>query len=157
MRANAKRAIDELTAQQRLFVQELLGGAETLTAAYRAAYKVSKMTADAVRVEASRLKKHPKVALALEEGRAAEERRMLRDGANKRRGVISRLDSIADDEESPSASRVAALRLIGLELGMFKERTAMEVSGPAPDSESATLLELENTLREALDSGHTEQ
>jgi len=153
MRAKVKRTIDELTAKQRLFVQELLGGAETITAAYRASYTADKMTPEAVRVEASRLHKHPKVSLALDEGRAAQERQMLRDGANRRRGVIFRLDAIADDEEAPAASRVAALRLVGVELGMFKERTAVEVNGPAPNTVSETLIELEATLRDALGPG----
>ena len=62
-----------------------------------------------------------------------------------------RLDSIADDLDTPAASRVAALRLIGIESGMFKERSAVEVSGAAPNSEAETLVELEEILREAFE------
>lgn len=151
MRERTQRAIDRLTPRQRAFVEALLGGAETLTAAYRSSYTVNKMSSEAVSVEASRLHKHPKVSLALDEGRALQERVKLRDGANRRRGVIMRLDSIADDLDTPAASRVAALRLIGIESGMFKERSAVEVSGAAPNSEAETLVELEEILREAFE------
>ena len=151
MRERTKRAIDKLTPRQRGFVEALLNGAETLTAAYRSSYNVQKMSSEAVRVEASRLQSHPKVSLALEEGRAVQERMKLRDGANKRRGVIMRLDAIADDPDTPAASRVAALRLIGIESGMFKERSSLEVSGPAPETEAETLIELEEILREAFE------
>ena len=150
MRVVAPKAIERLTPRQRGFVEAILDGAETLTAAYRGSYNVRAMSAEAVRVEASRLNSNPKVALALSEGRASQERMKLRDGANKRRGVIFRLDAIADDLDNPAASRVAALRLIGIESGMFKERTAVEMTSTAPESEAETLLELEEILREAL-------
>ena len=151
MRERRVKAIDSLTPRQRGFVRALLEGAESITAAYRSSYTADKMSPEAVRVEASRLHKHPKVSLALDEGRAAEDRVRLRDGANRRRGVITRLDAIADDYDAPAASRVAALRLLGLESGMFTEKQKVEVSHPTTTTEAETLIELEDTLREALE------
>ena len=127
------------------------GKSRTLADAYRSAYDTDGMTPKSVREEASKLRSHPKVAPMVEREQARVERLRARDAANVRRGILSRLDSIADDPGQPGSARVAALRLAGLEAGMFRERSQVEVAGVLPKSESDTLAEIEAVLREALE------
>ena len=102
-------------------------------------------------MKASKLKSHPGVSLALERERARLERSRVRNQENTRRGILARLDNIADDQDQTGAVRVQALRLIGIAEvpGMFTESQRVEVGKALPDSESETLSEIEETLREA--------
>ena len=150
---------DTLSEKQRAFVRALIepgedGKARTVSGAYREAYDAGGMSAKVVRNEASRLKAHPGVALALERERARLERLRGRNQENTRRGILARLDNLADDQEQTGAVRVQALRLIGIAEvpGMFTESQRVEVAKALPASESETLSEIEETLREAFGS-----
>ena len=146
----------ELTEKQRAFVRAVLepgesGKSRTLSEAYREAYAASGMSPATVRKRASELRAHGGIAGAIAEGIASRERREARDGLNRRRGILMRLDAIADDSGNPAAARVAALKLLGeAEGGIFTHRTEVALSGPDPKTEADTLAELELTLREAL-------
>ena len=147
---------ETLSEKQRAFVRALIepgedGKARSIAGAYRDAYAASGMSPKAVRNEASKLKSHPGVSLALERERARLERSRVRNQENTRRGILARLDNIADDQDQTGAVRVQALRLIGIAEvpGMFTESQRVEVGKALPDSESETLSEIEETLREA--------
>ena len=148
--------MDKLTAKQQAFVEAILnpdenGKARTLADAYREAYDAEGMSPRVIRNRASELRAHGGITVAIEKGMAKREREFARDAGNRRRGILSRLDAIADDSENPAASRVAALKLLGeAEGGMFTHRVETTVSNATPETEADTLAELEETIREAL-------
>jgi hypothetical protein len=148
-----------LTEKQAAFAKAVVeadpetGKNRTLADAYRSTYDTDGCTSKTVRDEASRLRSDPGVTAAVEREQARVERLRVRDAANVRRSILSRLDSIADDPAQSGSSRVGALRLAGLEAGMFRERSQVEVAGILPKSEGDTLAEIEAVLREALEKG----
>jgi hypothetical protein len=99
-----------------------------------------------VRVEASKLAKDPDVTLIIDKHRARLEAQKARTAIAERQAINNRLWSEIDDPETPSASRVAALRLLGLNVGLFTERTEATLSEPLPQSEAETLAEIEEML-----------
>ena len=80
-----------MTSKQERFVAEVVAGA-SLSAAYREAYDAEGMSDGAVRVEASRLARHPNVSLAIDEGRRAA----LGDAIWSRQRAIARLVAVND-------------------------------------------------------------
>ena len=150
-----------LTGKQQAFARAVVepdpetGKARSLTAAYKLAYDTKGCSPKTMREEASRLRADPKVAAMVEAENARLERIRARDEGNRARGVLSRLDAIADNSESDNV-KVQALRLLGLECGLFRERQSLEIApGQLPATEASTVAELEATLREvlALESG----
>ena len=137
----------ELTAKQRAFVDGILDPeCPTLAEAYRRAYDTSGMSPKVVRNEASTLRGHPGVTMALEDAQRALERQRARNRMNQARAVMDRLWAETDAPDATSASRISALRLIGLESGLFVERQRLEVSEPMPASEADTMAEIEALL-----------
>ena len=141
-----------LTARQRAFADSILGG-DTVADAYRSAYTTGGMSPKHVRTEASRVHKHPGVSRAIDAGRVRQEREKGRNEANRRRSVLDRLETLADDTAQPGAVRVQALKLIGTDVGLFHPNAKLEVKTTQPETEAATLEALESTLREALEAG----
>ena len=150
MRDVSRIAARKITARQQSFADAILGG-ETIAGAYRVAYTHEGMSPKAVRTEASRVNANPIVSRAIEAGRAAQERVKARDGLNRQRSIRMRLDAIADDDTIQAAARVAALKILAQDAGMLATTSKLEVTTKNPDSESETLAELENTLREAFE------
>ena len=150
MRDVSRIAARKITARQQSFADAILGG-ETIAGAYRVAYTHEGMSPKAVRTEASRVNANPIVSRAIEAGRAAQEREKRRNGANRARGIISRLEALADSQDQPGAVRVSALKILAQEAGMLATTSKLEVTTKNPESESETLAELENTLREAFE------
>jgi len=141
-----------LTPRQKHFVKELCNPENrSYVAAYRKAYSPSPDSLPkTVRDNASRLRRHSGVIAALDVARAELERVRAREAVATRQAIRVRLWEEIDATDTPSASRVAALRLLGLESGMFAERAKVEVSEPLPESEADLVAELEARLREAL-------
>ena len=86
--------------------------------AYRRSYKADRMSASAIKVEASRLLDHPNVALTVHRLRAeAEERAQLSVD-----WVLANLREVVEGGAGvPPSVRVRALELLGKHLGMFRE------------------------------------
>ena len=138
-----------LTKKQRAFVVNLQDpDVKSYSDAYRNAYDCEKMSPRAIRIEASRLHAHPLVTTELDKAAEKAARERARTKIAERQAVHRKLWSEVDDPDTPSSSRVAALRLLGLEAGMFSER--MEVSEPLPKSDAETLAEIEEILGEAV-------
>ena len=149
-----------LTGKQQAFARAVVepdpetGKARSLTADYRLAYDTKGCSPKTIRIEASRLRASPDIALAVDAENARVERLRARDEGNRARSVLSRLDNIADT--ASDNVKVQALRLLGLECGLFRERQSLEITpGQLPATEASTVAELEATLREvlALESG----
>lgn len=104
---------DGLNSQQRLFVNAKLAGKNTTNAAIAAGY--SAKTAASC---GSRLLKHAQVQQALSRGvTAAIERSDLSIDY-----VLTRLRSVESGAETPPATVVRSLELLGKYLGMFPDR-----------------------------------
>ena len=107
-----------LTVKQNEFVAEIAEGASQ-TLAYRSAYNTQNMSQKTIWEEASRLRRHPKVAariIELEAEKEAEER-MLRLSYGD--FVINELQELALSAKSDRA-RIKALELLGKSIGMFQ-------------------------------------
>jgi hypothetical protein len=143
--------VKELTGKQRAFVDAILDPEiRSYADAYRAVYSTASMSPKVVRNEASKLRAHPGVTMALDAARSRVERERARDGVAERQAIRRRLWAEVDDQDTPSASRVQALRLLGLAsgTGMFSESQRIEVSEPMPASEAETMAEIEALLRD---------
>ena len=146
----AEKKLKVLTQKQQGFVDGLLDPAiRTYADAYRAAYETGAMSPRVIRDEASKLRAHPGVAQALDRARDRVERERARDGVAERQAIRRRLWAEVDSEDTPSASRVQALRLLGLAsgTGMFSESSKVELSEPMPSSEAEVMAEIEALLR----------
>jgi len=136
-----------LTRKQRAFVDAVIDpDIRTYADAYRQAYSAENMSNRAVRVEAARLHAHPGVVSALDKARTKMEKVKARTAIMERQAVKQKLWDEVDNYETPSASRVAALRLLGIEAGMFAEKSKIEVSEPIPDSDIEIMAEIESML-----------
>lgn len=104
---------DGLNSQQRLFVNAKLGGKNTTNAAIAAGYSV-KTAASA----GSRLLRLSKIQQALDKGvGAALDRAEISIDY-----VLTRLRAIESDVDTPPATAVRSLELLGKYLGMFPDR-----------------------------------
>lgn len=156
MSGNNSTVVDfGLTKRQLKFVEELLNPLNrSYVEAYRKAYDPSpESLPKTVRDNASRLRAHSGVSAALDAARVRLERERARDAASTRRAVTTALWNEVDSDSSNSGSRVAALRLLGLEAGMFAEKQRVEVSEPLPESEADILAAIEDALRGSLGVG----
>jgi 2-hydroxychromene-2-carboxylate isomerase len=141
-----------LTKKQQAFVTSLLDpDVKSYSAAYRNAYDCDKMSPRAIRIEASRLHSHPLVTTALDRAADKADRERARTKIAERQAVHRKLWAEVENLDTPSSSRVAALRLLGLEAGMFSEK--LEVSEPLPKSDAETLAEIEEILGEVVCEG----
>lgn len=139
-----------LTKKQQAFVLNLQDpDVKSYSDAYRKAYDCERMSPKAIRIEASRLHAHPLVITELDKAAEKAARERARTKIAERQAVHRKLWSEVDDPDTPSSSRVAALRLLGLEAGMFSER--VEVSETLPKSDAETLAEIEEILGEVIE------
>ena len=108
----------KLTAKQSRF-SELVAGGLNYSASYRKAYDCRGMSAGALRVEAHRLSRHPKIVSAV---------KSLRQGCPKTKRMVAelhqewvkiRLMDLADSPYSTSSQKISALESLGKNLGMF--------------------------------------
>ena len=140
----------DLTKKQQGFVTALCDpDVKSYSEAYRTAYDCGNMSQKAIRIEASRLHAHPGVSAALDKAKEKADRERARTKIAERQAVHRRLWAEVDGEETPPTARIAALRLLGLEAGMFSER--IEVAEKRPKTDAETLAEIEEILGNVLD------
>ena len=107
-----------LTGKQARFATLVAGGLN-LSESYRRAYDAQGMSAGALRVEAHRLSRHPKIVRAvkaLRQGCPKTKRQVAE--ASKEWVEIRRMD-LADSPFSTTAQKISALEYLGKNLGMF--------------------------------------
>jgi len=135
----------ELTKKQQSFVTALLDpDVKSYSEAYRVAYDCERMSPKAIRIEASRLHSHPLVTTALDKAKLKADRERARNKIAERQAVHRKLWGEVDNPDTPSTAKIAALRLLGLEAGMFSER--VEVAEKMPKSDAETIAEIEEIL-----------
>lgn len=134
-----KKKKDKLTPQQEKFVQNVINGLP-YARAYKLAYPNTKMSEEAVCVEASNMingtgqyKNNPKVYLRfLELNKKAEK---IAEKADKKKiataaDILQFLTSVMNDLNAEYRDRIRAAELAGKRFGIFKEQ--VEVSDQAP-------------------------
>jgi phage terminase small subunit len=120
-----------LTAKQTKFVEEVSEGGSQ-SSAYRKAYATSQMAPKTVWEEASRLRKHPKVAARIVELEAEKEARRRMPALSREDRILPELEDIAFSSANAMA-RLRALELLGKTVGLFKPKEVPEVERSAED------------------------
>ena len=107
-----------LTAKQSRFA-ELVAGGLNYSESYRKAYDCRGMSAGALRVEAHRLSRHPKIVSAVKALRQGcpKTKRMVAEASEE--WVEIRLMDLADSPFSTTSRKITAPELLGKNVGMF--------------------------------------
>ena len=133
-----------LTAKQMKFVEEI-GKGGSQSNAYRKAYDTSQMAPKTIWEEASRLRRHPKVAARIEELEAEKEARRRMQALSREDRVLQELEKIAFGD-APASGRLKALELLGKHVGLFKPKAVPVVERSVEDISNQLQRRLENLL-----------
>ena len=133
-----------LTAKQMKFVAEVSEGGSQSNA-YRKAYDTSQMAPKTIWEEASRLRRHPKVAARIEELEAEKEARRRMQALSREDRVLQELEKIAFGD-GPASGRLKALELLGKHVGLFKPNEVPVVERSVEDISNQLQRRLENLL-----------
>ena len=108
----------KLTPKQARFAEHLAGGLNR-SASYRAVYNAQGMSDGAIRVEAHRLSRHPKIVWAVDRLRKGcpSTRRMISDLSVD--WVTVKMQDMVDSPYTTASMKLNALELLGKTLGMF--------------------------------------
>ena len=131
-----------LTVKQNEFVIEIAGGASQ-SSAYRSAYNTQNMSQKTIWEEASRLRRHPKVAARIMELEAEKEARRRMQALSQEDKVLQELEKIAFGD-GPASGRLKALELLGKHVGLFRPKEVPEVERPAEDISNQLRRRLED-------------
>lgn len=115
-----------LTDKEELFAQEVASGA-TQSAAYRKHYDASNMQPNSIHVEASKLRKIPKVSLRIDELKSKAADVAIVDKAMVLRGLLNEAEDMT--EGSSHGARVAAWAHLGKHLNMFIDKSEVKTEG----------------------------
>jgi len=133
-----------LTAKQMKFVAEVSEGGSQSNA-YRKAYDTSQMAPKTIWEEASRLRRHPKVAARIEELEAEKEARRRMQALSREDRVLQELEKIAFGD-GPASGRLKALELLGKHVGLFKPKEVPVVERSVEDISNQLQRRLEDLL-----------
>ena len=133
-----------LTAKQMKFVEEVSEGGSQSNA-YRKAYDTSQMAPKTIWEEASRLRRHPKVAARIVELEAEKEARRRMQALSREDRVLQELEKIAFGD-GPASGRLKALELLGKHVGLFKPKEVPVVERSVEDISNQLQRRLENLL-----------
>ena len=133
-----------LTAKQMKFVEEVSEGGSQSNA-YRKAYDTSQMAPKTIWEEASRLRRHPKVAARIMELEAEKEARRRMQALSREDRVLQELEKIAFGD-GPASGRLKALELLGGHVGLFKPKEVPVVERSVEDISNQLQRRLEDLL-----------
>jgi hypothetical protein len=133
-----------LTAKQMKFVEEVSEGGSQSNA-YRKAYDTSQMAPKTIWEEASRLRRHPKVAARIMELEAEKEARRRMQALSREDRVLQELEKIAFGD-GPASGRLKALELLGKHVGLFKPKEVPVVERSVEDISNQLQRRLEDLL-----------
>ena len=108
----------DLTIKQARFA-ELLAGGLNYSESYRRAYDARGMSAGAIRVEAHRLSRHPKIVSAVKALRQECPKTKRQVAEASEAWVKVRMMDLADSPFSTTSQKISALEFLGKNLGMF--------------------------------------
>ena len=130
-----------MTVKQMNFAEALARGCNQ-SSAFREAYDSAGMKPSTIWSEASRLRRHPKVAARIDQLKAEAELSAAEKREGVREFVLHELTEMAC-EASTSSARLKALELLGKSVGLFSDR--VEVSAPEKSIE-----ELEASIKQRI-------
>ena len=131
----------ELTVKQLVFADAVAYGSDQ-TSAFCEAYNAEGMKPSTIWSEASRLRRHPKVAARIDQLKAEAEISAAEKREGVREFVLHELTEMACEASTPSA-RLKALELLGKSVGLFSDR--VEVSAP-----ERSIEELEAAIKQRI-------
>lgn len=136
----------ELTHKQKQFARHVALG-KTKADAYRESYN-TKASPQIVGNEASKLSRHPQIAIEIEAYRLAKEAEEYRNPADLRRLVIHQLTQHALDDGINPAQRIKSLELLGKVAGVdvFMERKETTVIHQSGDIKARLLNQLKTII-----------
>ena len=147
---------DGLTAKQRHFALEVATNGSSITAAYETAYECENMSRAAMRNEASKLMANPDITMMVESIRSDNEAKKLQSlralEVNDREKVLSRLREWMTTAEPSDTNKIAAARLLGQSVGLFKDVTISEDARSSDD----IARQLEDRLANLLEGSDSE-
>ena len=147
---------DGLTGKQRHFALEVATNGSSITAAYETAYECENMSRAAMRNEASKLMANPDIAMMVESIRSDNEAKKLQSlralEVNDREKVLSRLREWMTTAEPSDTNKIAAARLLGQSVGLFKDVTISEDARSSDD----IARQLEDRLANLLEGSDNE-
>ena len=126
------------------FVKEVSEGGSQSNA-YRKAYDTSQMAPKTIWEEASRLRRHPKVAARIEELEAEKEARRRMQALSREDRVLQELEKIAFGD-GPAFGKLKALELLGKHVGLFKPKEVPVVERSVEDISNQLKRRLEDLL-----------
>ena len=132
----------KLTFKQSQFISKVLEGTSQ-TSAYRNAYNTQNMSQKTIWEEASRLRRHPKVAARIIELETEKEARRRMQALSREDRVLQELENIAFGD-GPASGRLKALELLGKHVGLFKPKEVPEVERPVEDISNQLQRSLED-------------
>ena len=132
------------TEKQKKFAQAVADG-DSYSEAYRKAYDAEGSSPQTVRVNAHRVAHNANVSPMIDELNARNQRGLQRNLGSRRRWIVERLLDEAENPDSPAASRVKSLELLGKMAGLFDSE-----KDRAEKREHATESELISELNQAL-------
>ena len=147
---------DGLTSKQRHFALEVATNGSSITAAYETAYECENMSRAAMRNEASKLMANPDIAMMVDSIRSENEAKKLQSlralEVNDREKVLSRLREWMTTAEPSDTNKIAAARLLGQSVGLFKDVTISEDARSSDD----IARQLEDRLANLLEGSDSE-
>ena len=147
---------DGLTNKMERFAYECATNGSSITAAYETAYECENMSRAAMRNEASKLMANPDIAVMVESIRSENEAKKLQSlrasELNDRERVLSKLREWIDTAEPTDTNRIAAARLLGQSISLFKEHTITEEARSSDD----IARQLEDRLANLLEGSDSE-
>lgn len=133
-----KEPTKRLTANQQVFVQNILNGMTQLDA-YKDAYDTRTENDSTISVNANRLLKNPKVSALLGSLTDTFKEKIVRDAVDTRRYVMEQLYTYAAAETKPDGTRLKALEMMGRAVGMFTDKVEQKVEQISTDQLKAEL------------------
>jgi hypothetical protein len=127
-----------LTANQQVFVQNILNGMTQLDA-YKDAYDTRTENDSTISVNANRLLKNPKISALLGSLTDTFKEKIVRDAVDTRRYVMEQLYTYAAAETKPDGTRLKALEMMGRAVGMFTDKVEQKVEQISTDQLKAEL------------------
>jgi hypothetical protein len=137
----------ELTKKQKDFARGIALG-KPKAQAYRDAYNVTSTNKPATGTTASKLSRHPKIALEIEAYRIAEEASKHRTPERLRELCIHQLTIHALDEDINPAQRIKSLELLGkiAEVGLFEDRKTTTIVHQSGDIKARLMEKLRSVM-----------
>ena len=134
-----------ITAKQEIFAKSVLDGV-TSTAAYITAYQTRNMSQKTIWEEASRLRRHPKVAARIIDLEAEKAHRQRIQALSREERILKELEAVAFGD-GPVSAKLKAIELLGKNLGLFKPKEVPKVERSQEEIEKDLIRTLSDLVR----------